>query len=220
MPTRSELRDLVRVSTLVEADDLTDSKVNNLMNQAVRDVSSRFDWPFLATSDTIAVTNATDTYALPTDADRLEAVLIAGSTAPLIEVSPGTAFAQDGAVPSSGTPSWYFLWGGNLVLRPQPDGDSTLTVYYYRKPATLDNDIDEPEWADKFHYLISDFVMSKLWEREEDFQRASVYEARYLQGIEAMARFYLNRVSDAPLIVGEPKSRRYGTGPRMTWLEV
>lgn len=220
MPTRSELRDLVRSQTLVESDDYTDDKVNNLINQALRDVSVRFDWPYLAKIDTIAVTGAQDTYALPSDTSRVEAVLLEGQAQPLNEVAPSVALREDGTTPGSGTPTWYFLWGNNVVLRPVPSASGTLTIYYYRTPTTLTNDGSSPEFAEQFHYIVADFVMQQLWEREEDFEKAAVYAGRYAAGVESMARFYLNRVNDGPMIVGEPNRARRIKGPRMTWMEV
>lgn len=220
MPTRTELRDLVRTQTLVEVDDLTDAKVDNLFDQAIRDVSVRFDWPYLAKIDTIAVTNGTDTYALPADCDRVHTILLAGSTAPLEEVAASTGLSAEGLSPSSGTPSWFFIWGENFVLRPVPDADNTLTVYYFRTPTLMTDDAHEPEFADQFHYVLTDFVMQQLWEREEDFEKGNVYKDRYLQGVEQMARFYLNRAKDAPLVIGEPKAMWSRRGPRMPWLEV
>lgn len=220
MPNRTELRDLVRVQTLVESDDLTDAKVDNLFNQAIRDVSVRFPWPFLAASTTIAVTNATDTYALPSDVDRIEVLLKADYRQPLFEQAASSAFHIDGATPSTGSPSWFFLWGESIVLRPQPDGNETLTLYYYKKPTMMTDDSHTPEWAEQFHYLITDFVMQQLWEREEDFEKGNVYRERYLQGVESMARFYLNRKQDSPLVIGQPGETWARRGPRQPWLEV
>lgn len=218
MPTRTELRDLVRTQTLVEGDDLTDAKVDNLFDQAMRDVSVRFDWPYLAKIDTIAVTSGTDTYALPADADRLQAFLVADSTAPLKEVAAATALSAEGLSPSTGTPSFFFLWGEEVVLRPIPDADTTLSVYYFRTPVLMTDDAHVPEFAAQFHYILTDFVMQQLWEREEDFEKGNVYKDRFLQGIEQMARFYLNRTQDSPLVIGEPHTKLLG--PRMPWLEV
>lgn len=220
MPTRTEIRDLVRTQTLVEVDDLTDSKVDNLINQAIRDVSVRFNWPFLAKTDTIAIVNGTDTYAFPTDADRIQAILLTDSTEPLEEVSAATGLAADGLSPSTGTPSWFFIWGEQFILRPVPDADTTLTVYYFRKPTVLTNDGDSPEFAEQFHYVLTDFVMQQLWEREEDFEKGNVYKDRYTQGVEQMARYYLNRAVDQPIVIGEPKAMWSRKGPRMPWLEV
>ena len=219
MPTRAEIRDLVRSQTLVESDDYTDDKVDNLINQAIRDLSVRFDWPFLAKIDTIAVTDATDTYPLPSDCSRVEAILLDGYSERLREMSPATALSEEGGVQAAGTPDSFFLWGESIVLRPQPSANATVRVYYYRTPTVLTNDSDTPEFAEQFHYVLSDFVMQQLWEREEDFEKGAVYNARYAQGVESMARFYLNRVADHPVTVGQPVGMRW-KGPRQPWLEV
>lgn len=220
MPTRAELRDLVRSQTLVESDDYTDAKVDNLINQAIRDLSVRFAWPYLAAIDTIAVSAAVDTYALPADTSRVEAILLDGSTTRLREMGPSTALFEEAGVPASGTPDSYFVWGDSIVLRPIPTGSENLTVYYYRNPTTLNNDTDSPEFAEPFHYVLADFVMQALWEREEDFEKAAVYANRYAQGVESMARFYLNRVADAPMVIGQRRTGSYTRGPRMPWMEV
>jgi hypothetical protein len=220
MPTRAELRDVIRGQTLVEPDDYGDAKVNSLINQAIRDISIRFHWPYLATSTTIAVVQDTDSYALPATCDRVASVQLAGVAVPLAEISYSTAFSEDGALPPSGTPEAYFLWGSDLVLRPVPAAAGTITLYYFRQPTELANDNESPEFAKAFHFLVVDWVMQQLWEREEEFEKAAVYAQRYALGVESMARFYLNRAKDAPLAIGLPARTRRRPGPRMPWLEV
>jgi hypothetical protein len=218
MPTRTELRDLIRGQTLVESDDYTDAKVNNLINAAIRDISVRFPWPYLAKTSTMSVTASVESVALPSDCDRIASINLEGGSKPLYEIAPSTAF-QSGDSAGSGTPTAYFLWGENVMLRPVPDANSTLNIYYYREPVELSSDGATPEFAPQFHLIVADYVMQMLWEREEDFQKAATFNQRYLQGIELMARFYLNRADDAPLVIGQPQGGR-SRGPRMPWLEV
>ena len=218
MSTLSELRDLVRSQTLVESDDYTDAKVNRLINQGLGDLSTRFEWPWLATSSTIAVVGGTEAYAIPATADRLAKLMIAGESRPLTEVSAAVAWEMNGDDPSSGSPTWFFLWGESIYLRPVPASAASLKVFYWQFPTFLTSEGAVPQFNPQFHHILGDYAMQMLWEREEDFEKASVYAQRYAAGVETMARFYLNRAKDAPFILGEPG--RMKRGPRMPWLEL
>lgn len=218
MPTRADIRDWVRGQTLVEPDDYDDSKVNNIINQGIRDLAVRFDWPFLAKTATVSLVVGSDTYALPADMLKLGAVTLVGTSTRLAETSPSRVWEDEGDNPSTGTPDRFWLWGNSIVVRPIPDSTGTLKFWYYRSPQLLNNDTDSPEWSPEFHMVLADYAAQMLWEREEDFEKASVHAQRYAAGVESMARFYLNRAGDAPMIVGEPRRRR--RGPRMPWLEV
>lgn len=223
MPNRSDIRDWVRQHTLIESDDYGDAKVDNVINQAVRDLSTQFNWPFLQTSSQVTLVTDTAEYALPSDFAHLEAAIRSDCACPIKEVTPQDAWARWKSDATSDKPTHFYLWGDNIVFAPTPSGASlpTVTLYYYRQPTTLDNDVDTPEFHPQFHLVLAEFAAAKVWEREEDLARSNYYMDRYYQGVENMARYYLNRANDYPLVIGGGTSR---TDPipraRMPWLEV
>lgn len=223
MATRSDIRDYAREQTLIETDDWGDDKLNRILNRGLHVLSTRFKWPFLATSATITTVADQQEYALPSDVSRVEAIVEAGTRVRLQEVAPGLAWSQYGGdFTSSTSATHFFIWGSNVHLVPTPSAAETnaYTIYYYKTPDTLDNDIDVPEFDDEFHYVLGDYLVARIWEREEDFQRAEVAETQFNNGVEEMARFYLNRASDEPVVVGGGKTSRtrHDITVHMPWL--
>jgi hypothetical protein len=209
MVTRLEVRQWVRAETLIESAMMVDAAINAIIDQAVRDVSTRFDWPFLADTDTINFIADTQSYSLPTDFQRLVAVVLNGSTVRLEEVSPEQYWSTYGATPAEGNPRFFFLWGNQIYVTPVPTASSGgLTLFYYRQPTLMTDDSHSPEWQSEFHMIVADYVCRHLWHREEDFSKARVYDERYLDGVERMARFYLGRAKDSPMGMGGGFGRR------------
>jgi hypothetical protein len=194
----------VRAETLVESTMMNDADVNAVIDQAVRDIGTRYPWPFLAKTDTIPFVAAQQAYTLPSDLIKIATILIDGTITRLREVAAHTAWEAEGDTPPSGTPQTYFIWDNTLNVTPVPPASTGgLFVYYYRRPTALTDDTHIPEWAEEFHLLIADFVCQHLWHREEDFSKARVYGERYTEGIERMARYYLQRAEDTPFIMGD-----------------
>ena len=223
MPNRSDIRDWVRQHTLVESDDYADSKVDNVINQAIRDLSTQFNWAFLQTSSTITLVDGTAEYALPSDFSHLQVAIRSDCACPMQQIPPQDAVARWASDAESDKPDHFYLWGDNMVVTPTPGGASlpTITLLYYRQPTVLSNDTDEPEFHPQFHLLLAEFAAAKVWEREEDLSRSEYYMERYRRGVERMARYYLNRAEQYPLVIGAGSSR-IPTIPqgRQPWLEV
>ena len=219
---RSSIRARIRVLTLMETDDISNDDLNNIINEGVDAVGGRFEWPFLAAMDSFGVTAATQGYAFTSIASnvvgQIAAVVRTGKHR-ISEISPQDALAQYGDDFGEGSDAThYFVWGTSVYLVPTPDTTEAAAykLYYFRRPTTLDNDVDEPEWERQFHELLVSYGCSKVWEREEDMEKAKYWSDKFDQSVEAMARFYLNRADDHPVIVGESAS--FSTSGNMPWL--
>lgn len=182
---------------------MSDADINAILDQAVRDVSTRFRWPFLATTDTIALVASTQAYNLPADLDRIEAITLDGTNHRLQEVSPTKYWSAYGDTPEDGEPRFFFLWSNQIWVTPVPTAAGTLNLFYYRMPTLMGDDGDSPEWASQFHMIVADYACQHLFHREEDFSKAKLYGEAYLDGIERMARYYLGRAIDSPFIIGD-----------------
>lgn len=210
MPTLSDIRDWVREQTLMEEADIATTKLNNIINQGVREVSARFDWPWLASESTISTVAGQANYDLPTDLGRIEVVIDSDDDRRLDQVAPADAWDQYGGDFPDGTPTTFFVWGSKIYLLPVPTKNETdaYTIHYYGSVSTLDNDSSEPAWEDRFHMLLADYAISKVWEREEEPAKAREAEGDFDQAVERMARFYLDRANDTPMIYGAGKPNR------------
>lgn len=208
MADLSSIRDYIRESSLIETDDWSNAKILNVINEGVRVVSNRFRWPWLAGSANLSVVADTDSYALTSiDADitSLEAITVNGRRQRLREVSIANALADYGGdLPESRYATHFFIWGADLHLIPTPSENVTdaYKVYYYKKPTELSNDSDTPEWDSRFHLVLAYWGLRRVWEREEDMEKADYWNAQFEAEVDRMAAFYLNRASDSPAVVG------------------
>lgn len=219
MATRSDIRDYVRQQTLVEQDDFADAKIDVLINQGLHRLSARFEWPWLATSTTLSVVAGTTEYTMPTNLTRTLSIVRQDKQQRLIEVAANVIQATYGASLPSGTPQMYFLHGRTMYLDRVPTENITYDWLYFRTPSTLDNDTDVPEFAEEFHYVLADWAISRVWRREEDFTKAEDAEQDFSNGIEEMARFYLNVSRDGPVVFGGGAGRHTPQYPNMPWLD-
>lgn len=211
MADLAAIRDFVREQTLIEIDDWSNAKVLNVINEGIREVASRFRWPFLSASAQISVTAGTQSYALASiasDVQRIAAIIDNDRRVKLQEIEPQFAWkVYGGDAPASNEASAFYLWGNTLYLLPTPDANESnaYTMFYYKTPTELSNDTDVPEWSSQFHMMLAEYAIARVWEREEDFQKAQAAQSRFDSRVEQMARHYLNRVEDEPLVFGEGK---------------
>lgn len=216
MSTLALIRDWVREQTLVEAVDWGNDKLNNVINEGVRQVSVKFPWPWAATSSQLSVTATTQAYTFATIVAgtgstlfRIEAIVDNDRRTALREINSADAFAMYGGdMPDASEAQYFFIWGDAVYLVPTPDTNETdaYTVYYYRSAAALSNESDSPEWDAAFHMVLADYAIARVWEREEEIGKSEAADARFNQGVEQMAQFYLNRAQDYPTVMGGGKT--------------
>lgn len=219
MSTRTLIRDWVRSQSMTETDDLADTKLDAILNDGIYNIATLFDWPYLATSTTVNFVADQQAYDLPADMQKISKVVVTGGKV-LNEVSPNRMWDTYGDnFPSQTTPTMFFLWGNKIHFVATPDVSSgSATIYYFKEPTVLTDDAQEPEFADQFHMILADYMLQKVWEREEDFAKADVHAKAFLGGVERMARFYLNRSSDHPMVFGDGQKIRTTLHPNMPWL--
>ena len=217
MPDRAAIRDYTRELTLVEADDIGNDKINNIINQGLRELASRFRWPWLETTTTINVSAGTRSYALPSDFQYMHSLIRASSKIRLRAVSASKALGLYGDDFPTGNAEGFYLWGSTLHLTRDPASAETLNLFYHQAPTILSNDTDSPAFDSQFHLLLADYATSKIWEREEDFVKAKASENRWDDGVEQMARWYQDQTNDMPMVLGEEPTIR-ATVLNMPWL--
>lgn len=53
----------------------------------------------------------------------------------------------------------YSIYNSEILLKPAPSQVKTLNFYYYKTPAELVDDEDEPEFDSLFHYLLASYAI-------------------------------------------------------------
>jgi hypothetical protein len=160
-------------------------------------------------------------YNLPAGLARIEAVVDSDSRRRLYENTPSEVWARFGGNIPSGTPKQFFVWGDEINFVPVPSATEAdaITVYYYGSPILLENDADEPVFADRFHLILAEYGIWQAWKREEEYAKAEEAKARFDQGVERMARHYLDRANDYPLVMGAGRNRGHHIRERTPWID-
>lgn len=154
------------------------------INEAQRYVTSQTDFRELFTSTDVTTANADSGYTLPTDYQRVYSVYTVdsdGTQTPLEQISP--AFYDEKGTTSTGKPSYYTMYGGEIKFWPVPDGVYTVRVRYFRDPANLVATNDEPEIPDTYHHLLVNYALWHCYERENDYNAAQYHKTRFDEDI-------------------------------------
>lgn len=220
MATGTELIALVRNQTLLDSDDVADDVILGHLNRAISTVGVRFDWPFLHDSDTFDSVIGTRAYAMPTGCVYIDSIIEDGERRRLPEIGRMDAWDRYGDDPPTRTPTAFFLWANQIEFLELPSAVNTYNVFFRKQPTLLASAAASPEWNSQFHEFLSEYAVSKLWEREED--RALAVDAldRFEIGLSELAQFYINQAQDNPLIWGErPDRKTRSRYANMPWID-
>ena len=73
-----------------------------------------------------------------------------------------------------------------------PDNARNIYYRYYRKPAPLNNDADEPDLPPSFHWLLLHGALSELWAHKGDDTRRMTAEKTFIAGIQQMKTHFMS----------------------------
>lgn len=93
----------------------------------------------------------------------------------------------------------YFTSSTTLASYPVDTG-STIQVRYFKVPAELDADADEPLFGARWHGLIIDFAIVRAYVDTDNFEAAQFIEARAQKRLDRMRSSEMSR-SPHPLLV-------------------
>ena len=114
-------------------------------------------------------------------------------------------------------PYFYALWDAQLHLYAKPDAVYSITVRAYRNPlytwlTTITDPIDCDEW---FHILLVYFVLSRVYQRQEDPELSQMYLKSFEEGVAMARRDLMKTPSARPMLLSG--GRQYPTMRR--WLQ-
>ena len=162
----------------------TDDDLDSWINEACRDVAR--STLSLRDTTTISVTlPSTSTYTLPTDCIQVHNVEFVRTGENQIHpldptrITPAEAMGwtnQD----ASGIPQLYFTWGftgsAQLYVWPKSSDAGTLTVWYYRLPATASTPTAELEIPNGWDDLVYDYCEYRARLRDGDARWRDIKE--------------------------------------------
>ena len=130
----------IRTRTGLSSSDgsITTAVLDSFINSALRRVASEKDWYWLEASESISLTNGTDTYTTAATSVRTIVLIDANGTA--LDMEPLEKVLRN--VGSAATPNMFCRFGATLIVRPTPNTSGTLSHRYVRGEVTLASDSD------------------------------------------------------------------------------
>jgi hypothetical protein len=220
---KEEIRNNVRIQTLIEDTNITDAQIDGLIVLAMTEIEVAFPWPFLETYVDISLEEGYGAIAMPSDYSYGAIIIDDDNDGRLEYLAPTTFFALFGNdTGNTGTnPLCFTIWKNEILLHPVPSADdgSRLTLYYYRNIIELETDGESPEYHTAFHWGLVEYCKWKLYEREEYYdqsERSRIIYASYLQD---MVTYYQDRIKRAPWTAGDGYGRLfYGSRDNTPWI--
>jgi hypothetical protein len=216
------LRAIVRNQTLAESDDVSEANLNTFINQGLRELSVAFNWPWLQATDDIDVVADTQAYDLPSDYRKLFVVRDNDKRRTLRRITLDEALNLYGGDPPSGSDALqYYIWADQIYLLPVPDTteSAAYTVFYQKAVTALSSDLDVPEFASEYHLILTHYAIARVWEHEEEGEKAALADAIFASKVAQMAHYYMHREERNPLIFGDGGEGTLGTRANMPWLD-
>lgn len=142
--TLAELRSTLRKRATIAENDTsaTYQVLDDFINVALQQVSVEHDWPWLLTSEAISTTSGDSTYPLD---DRYVA------TDTIVDLTTGESLRHRDRktllltpTATTGRPTVYSIYAGQINVRPVPNGVYALTHLFYQQEAILIGDTAEP----------------------------------------------------------------------------
>jgi hypothetical protein len=198
---REELRSNIRLQTLIEDTNVTDTSINALINQGISEIAVQFTWPWLEETATISLAANTRTAALPGDY-LFGAVLIdddKDTELPFISSLEFFRRVGNDTGNTSANPDFYTIFEGSIYFSPIPSANDTnrYTFYYYETPTTLSADGNSPAFNAAFHWVLVEYAKWKLYEREEYYDQSERARISYVSYLNDMIAWYGRSVQRA-----------------------
>lgn len=165
---RTDLRGRVGNPTVAE---VPNSELDDRINESIRDIIDRYG--FLNARKIVQFNTVMDVprYAIPTDC--LVVMKLRHPLDNLQLIKRDETWASKRMTEDSGRPTDYLRERDWMQLFPTPDDVYTLEIMYKAAPATLVNDVDEPELPSMWREGILLLARAKHWDYKLDIQKAT-----------------------------------------------
>ncbi len=203
--TVDELIDRVRQKTLIDSSEITDNEMILWLNDAQDEVSNRSNWDWLMGNEDVTSVTDQAAYTLTVDWTSITAIIEDGQRASLIPITAESVWSHWGdAVPTGTRARYYYILANQVYLIPVPTSDGvTYHVKAEGMPVLFTATTDAPAWMQSFHRVLADYVEARVWEREEEFEKAQVADGRFEFGVRQMQLAYQSRQKLNPWAVGD-----------------
>lgn len=109
-----------------------------------------------------------------------------------------TAYESASSDISAGTSYTIVLDNPVVQLYRLPDETRNIYYRYYRRPAPLVNDTDEPEVPAAFQWLLVEGAKVEIWEHKGMIDRSTYAKSNFADGLTLMKQRYLSSIQNIP----------------------
>ena len=220
--TLSTLRTQVRNMADLDETDLPDSIIDQFAREGFQRIYSlERRWPYLQETFSFNTITGQREYIISNIGDIREIISVidsstSGNRLTLIDYNQAEdIWLGNTDVPSR--PYFYSFWNKKIQFWAKPDAVYPITVRVYRNPSydwltSTEEEIDLDEW---FHALLPYFVLSRVYQRQEDAQLSDMYMKSFEEGVGLARRDLMKASSAQPVVMSA--GRQYPTMRR--WLQ-
>jgi hypothetical protein len=163
-------------------DYMATNRCENYLNDAyILDICESADWPFLeASTEAKAPLEIADLSAVRYVID----VTQERKLKPLKKDRITDDYNVNLATP--GSPSFYYLEGGDTVKVFPVSTADTMQVAYWKTASRLTSGTETPIFPERFHSVIVDGAVSRAYEDSDDYELANASKERFNARLQAM----------------------------------
>ena len=220
--TLTTLRSQVRDMADLDATDLSDAVIDQFAREGFQRIYAlERRWPILQESYTFNTVANQREYAISTIGDIREIISVVdtstqGARLNLIDYNAAEEIWL-GNLDVSSRPYFYSFWNKKICLWAKPDIVYTMVVRAFRNPVYtwLDDTEEEIDLDEFFHAILPYFVLSRVYQRQEDSDLANMYLKSFEEGVGIARRDLMKASSAQPVVMSGGK--QYPTMKR--WLQ-
>lgn len=221
-----QIYDYVRSFLDTDSTDLSDSLLSVFLLDAFQRVTrDQREWPFYASTETLATVTGQREYVLSTELPQLKDIAVIrrdDNDERLTYLDHDEAESRFNTE-STGTPLAWSRWGSTLYLWPTPSADSSVTIRGWRKPSTTwqaAGASGEPDVPEELHLLLCTWVLARCYEQQDDPELASFHRSAFEQSLKEYKASVLASDPAPPLVVNRMAGTRIGRGLVLPRLEL
>jgi len=169
--------------------EVTDADIIRWINDGMREIVIASE--LLQTKSFTAPLANVSHYQLPTDILKTHSLKYKGVSLDFVSLEQAEKLfpnKDDASSYPSGTPTHYWIWGGELYLYPAPDftGTNEIVLYYNRTPAEVAVSGDTPEIPSAYHNRLVEYCMAQAYELDENMASSSAKMQQFQGNLQNM----------------------------------
>lgn len=175
-----------------------DDDIFRWINQGQMEINSKN--LVLRSSKTTSVISGSDTYSMPDDSLRITAVKYDTSMLPYIGFDQYQQKFQGTVNPD--IPINWTQYGNNIILAPPPsDASKIITIFYIPETVNVTSGGSLLSLPDRYFDRLCEYVMSKAYELDEDWNAHQVQRGLFEAGLTGMSNEETNTQGPYPVVI-------------------